>query len=138
MSTRCAIGKVENGIVSCIYCHHDGYPEGVGSMLEEHYNSSEKVDALLDLGDLSSVHTSLEECFAYARDGGEVKKEPSKVQLDQYCKWANENFDAEYAYLWDGQSWSVALSWPEMFHKNYRWEGFKDIPSIIQHGKEVA
>ena len=48
MSTRCAIGmKRENGEVAAIYCHNDGYPEGVGAILGRWYRNAEKVEALL-------------------------------------------------------------------------------------------
>ncbi len=35
MSTRCLIGrKVDNNKVEYIYCHHDGYLDGVGETLK--------------------------------------------------------------------------------------------------------
>ena len=36
-----------------IYCHHDGYPEGVGVELLKHFNSYEKAMALILAGDTS-------------------------------------------------------------------------------------
>ena len=54
MSTRCAIGmKRENGEVAAIYCHNDGYPEGVGAILGRWYRNAEKVEALLKLSAVS-------------------------------------------------------------------------------------
>jgi len=56
MSTRCRIGiKNENGTITSIYCHHDGYPEGVGKTLVENYQTEEKIRKLLALGDMSSL-----------------------------------------------------------------------------------
>ena len=61
MSTRCAIGmKRENGEVAAIYCHNDGYPEGVGAILGRWYRNAEKVEALLKLGSISSLGAKLE------------------------------------------------------------------------------
>ena len=58
MSTRSRIGlKQANGQIKSIYCHWDGYPEGVGKTLKEHYNSPEKIEELLELGDISSLGT---------------------------------------------------------------------------------
>ena len=38
MSTRSYIGKLlPGGSITGIYCHHDGYPEGVGVILRDHY-----------------------------------------------------------------------------------------------------
>lgn len=56
MSTRCLIGYVkEDGTIESIYCHHDGYLEGVGKILKEHYGDLETIKKLMTLGDLSSL-----------------------------------------------------------------------------------
>ena len=40
MSTRCRIGiENKNGTITSIYCHHDGYLEGVGEILVNHYKT---------------------------------------------------------------------------------------------------
>ena len=54
MATRSRIGmEMPNGEVRSIYCHYDGYPEGVGATLQEHYTDPAKVEALMALGDIS-------------------------------------------------------------------------------------
>jgi hypothetical protein len=54
MATRSRIGMEQpNGEVQSIYCHWDGYPEGVGATLQEHYTNPAKVEALIALGDIS-------------------------------------------------------------------------------------
>lgn len=56
MSTRCRIGlELPDGKIKSIYCHHDGYPEGVGKMLIENYNDYQKIAELLELGDISTL-----------------------------------------------------------------------------------
>lgn len=61
MSTRCLIGvarRVGSGWfppIDYIYCHNDGYPSYVGEALEAFYNTHEKAERLLALGDLSSI-----------------------------------------------------------------------------------
>jgi hypothetical protein len=56
MATRSRIGmEMPTGEVKSIYCHWDGYPEGVGATLKEHYTNPEKVEALVALGDISSL-----------------------------------------------------------------------------------
>lgn len=58
MSTRCRIAiEQPDGKIRSIYCHHDGYPEGVGRTLQRHYTDPDKVDALVNLGDLSTLGT---------------------------------------------------------------------------------
>jgi len=85
MATRSTIAlRKSDGTVKQSYCHWDGYLEGVGATLKEFYNTEEKVEALVDLGDLSSLEASIE-CpeghtfdtkiggytVAYGRDRGE-------------------------------------------------------------------
>lgn len=57
MSTPCRIGKRnEDGTISSIYCHFDGYVRGgVGETLVLHYKDEQTVDKLLGLGDLASL-----------------------------------------------------------------------------------
>lgn len=43
MATHSSITvKTSNGKFKTVYCHFDGYPEGVGKTLALHYNSQEK------------------------------------------------------------------------------------------------
>ena len=56
MATRSRIGMVnEDGTVSSIYCHWDGYPSNNGRILVNHYTDREKVKALIELGSISSL-----------------------------------------------------------------------------------
>ena len=69
MSTRSRIGiENENGRVSSIYCHWDGYPEYVGKVLKENYSDRDKVKQLLELGDISILKEDLDKVEAYHRD----------------------------------------------------------------------
>lgn len=55
MSTRSTIGirrKADNSVKK-IYCHWDGYIEWNGAILQKYYNTAEKVEKLLALGNLS-------------------------------------------------------------------------------------
>lgn len=54
MSTRSFIGiKEQDGTIKAIYCHHDGYVSYVGAILNRYYADSEKVEKLMEVGDLS-------------------------------------------------------------------------------------
>lgn len=44
-----AVEKEQNTYVG-IYCRRNGYPSGVGKILQEHYNSREKVEELIAMG----------------------------------------------------------------------------------------
>jgi hypothetical protein len=58
MGTRSRIGiELANHTVVSVYCHWDGYPEGNGKILVEHYQDREKVMDLIDGGSMSSLRT---------------------------------------------------------------------------------
>jgi hypothetical protein len=66
MSTRSRIGIVRDSnatkvVVESIYCHFDGYPEGVGQMLLDHWTDPERVEQLITLGDMSSLGSEIGE-----------------------------------------------------------------------------
>jgi hypothetical protein len=58
MATRSTIALLrDNGEVVKVYCHWDGYLENNGELLVKHYNTPEKIEALLAHGDISSLGT---------------------------------------------------------------------------------
>lgn len=59
MSTRSFIGIKNGKEFKTIYCHYDGYPKCNGAILLKHYNSLERVEALLSLGYISSLNKNL-------------------------------------------------------------------------------
>lgn len=70
MSTRSAIIAKIGEKYRGIYCHFDGYIEGVGHTLLKHYSDPDKVAALIALGDISSLGRDISETRAYHRDAG--------------------------------------------------------------------
>ena len=88
MATRATINLLlPDGKVRGIYSHWDGYPSRVGKLLQENYNTLEKVHALLDEGDVSILGPAIgtkhpfedgaklceEQSTFYRRDRGETK-----------------------------------------------------------------
>jgi len=62
MSTSSRIGVVnDDQTITSIYCHFDGYPEGVGATLLEHWTDPAKVRALIALGDISVLREEVGE-----------------------------------------------------------------------------
>lgn len=77
MSTRSFIGIMNpDGTVTGVYCQSDGYPTGVGALLNKHYATPDALRDLLALGDLSFLDTTTETTNAYCRDRGESMEEP--------------------------------------------------------------
>jgi len=61
MATRSRIGMVnDDGTVTSIYCHWDGYPSNNGNILNDHYKNPEKVKSLIKLGNISSLKPGVE------------------------------------------------------------------------------
>ena len=120
MSTRSRIAaKQEDGTYRSIYCHFDGYPEGVGDTLRTNYTDPAKVEQLIGLGDISSLGAEIGEqhpfddrseasagwCRVYGRDRSETGTEAktsldfhSLVELTDGC-WG------EYLYVYAGGAW---------------------------------
>lgn len=147
MSTRCRIG-IENrdGTITSIYCHHDGYPDGVGEVLVNHYDDENKIRRLLQLGDISSIGTEPvenvrgwetpapgttdwmkaykelhpeDQCVIYKTRGEDC---PAKVHnsIEEYQKHSRQCW-GEYTYLFkDGEWFVMEYDEPELkLVKNY-------------------
>jgi hypothetical protein len=120
MATRSTIGMVlEDGqTIRSVYCHWDGYPEGVGATLKEYYTDSTTIENLLDLGDLSVLSENIGQkqdfdnrtegsCLFYGRDRGETGINAlTHADENEWIGFRKGN-GCEYGYLWNGVSWST-------------------------------
>lgn len=119
MGTRSTISALcKDGKYRTVYCHWDGYLTGNGRTLLQHYNSQEKVEALIALGAISSLEASIE-CpkghtgkkpargytVFYGRDVGEEDTAPGVG--DTYTEsLRNAGGSQEYNYRWQNGMWS--------------------------------
>ena len=142
MATRSNIAIVnQDGSITGIYCHWDGYPEYVGKMLLNHYNNVGIINELMDLGDLSILSESLYSttginlysdnnrhtfdnpqknvCVAYGRDRGETGTNSRTFEdLGEFEDSASNSW-ADYQYLFNNGVWSYrnvnkTLGWKEL------------------------
>ena len=134
MGTRSAIGYLQpSGSVRAVYCHWDGYPSNQMPILKKHYNTLEKVKALIKPGSMSSLRTrqtwdtycgpALKDANGYTRDleGNMMYVNDREPQpLYHYERgdkdvgpitsgrpldtWFKEH-DCEYLYVFDGKKW---------------------------------
>lgn len=108
---------METGKVRSVYCHFDGYPEGVGKTLVEHYQDREKVEKLIGLGALSVLGETIgrkvkfdgfkdtgRQCLAYHRDRGEPLDIGEHDSVEAFYQEATEGWE-EYAYLYRQGVW---------------------------------
>ena len=91
-----------------IYCHWDGYPEGVGAALKDKFTDYKQVLNLVLGGDCSSIEK--EGVVHYANREGEEWVNIYPRQCDTVAEVEDifHGADAEYAYLFDGDTceWS--------------------------------
>lgn len=102
MATRSNIGMIqEDGTIRAIYCHWDGYPEGVGETLQTHYSTPEQVRELLNVGDISSLCDTIEEtrASAYARRGDADTQARTYKDEEEWSESARSS-SAEFIYLY--------------------------------------
>jgi hypothetical protein len=120
MATRSRIGiENEDGSVSSVYCHWDGYPSHNGDLLVKHYSDRENVEALISLGSISSLRKNLvntsgthsfespqeDVTIAYHRDRGEDLQE---ARIDESIEaYAKSDYEA-YGYVFTrDDEWKV-------------------------------
>lgn len=165
MSTRSRIGIIRSKpedsppIVESIYCHFDGYPEGVGQMLLDHWTTKTKINRLIRLGDLSALGSEIGEdqgtswfderyatlyadgasasdprrnwCLAYRRDRGEKDVGSVRHSIDD---WPDYGQEAEYLFDPDTKEWRVRRQDfnPVGWNTVTPWEGWISIPEAIR------
>ena len=124
MATRSTIAlEFADGTIGQVYCHWDGYPENNGRILVENYKDHKKVQALIDLGDISNLAPNVEAApdtghtfndpvdgvvVAYGRDRGETgigKNSHSSVP-----GFFNGDIE-EYGYLFTQEGQWLVKSW---------------------------
>lgn len=99
MGTRSTIAlEFADGTVHQVYCHWDGYLEGNGAMLLQHYMDPFKVKKLLALGGFSSLEASVEDTkkTAYHSARGEELCINKFIDFEDYVE--NHQYE-EFEYI---------------------------------------
>jgi len=135
MSTRSYISKKQSDdSFKAIYCHFDGYPEGVGAVLTNTFKDDVKVDKLLELGSLSYLGSDIDELndfnnpnpdqsvtMAYHRDRGEDLEIKEFSNLEEMLEFFEGSW-GEYLYVYENGTWLV---------KNYTDDYFTAIEEAL-------
>ena len=106
MATRSLIAvELNNSIIKAIYCHWDGYPEGVGMTLVNHYNTPAKITELMEMGDISSLGDTVKDSIFYHRD----RKEPwgmvePRDMWDVELRSVANDHDTDYYYVYTNEN----------------------------------
>jgi hypothetical protein len=147
MATRSRIGlKLTDGTIKQVYCHWDGYVEGVGLTLVENYNTIDKVEELINLGDISSLGFKLSTdqphtfdnpvngvTVAYMRDRGEVGVEAQTLTMNE---WMSTEYSSpiDFYYLFANGEW-----WVNRLANKSDWKNVKSyFPQYTLTKEELA
>lgn len=112
MSTHSFICIEDGDSFKAICCHFNGYPDGVGVTLRDHFQSRDKIEQLLALGEISGLDARLEYCGVI--ENGNIQSFNSIMEL---LEAANDS-NIEYVYLFtDTGQWL----WYDVFDDNSQW-----------------
>ena len=128
MGTRSRIGiQLKDKSVLSVYCHWDGYPSFNGRVLNEFYNTPEKVANLINGGNISSLHTNVgwnnetlpETGPQYYTSRGESIDDNEPELNKNQSEYLNNNCGEEYAYLFTSAGWTCynVCSWDDNYKK---------------------
>lgn len=138
MATRSRISfERPDGKVRSIYCHWDGYPEHNGKILLENYNES-NLDALMDLGDLSTLGTTPVEdpngwtsghdetkCITYKSRG---ETDVDALEFDNIEDFNKNVPEEEYNYIFQQGEWYM---WEEAYEDDDLRRQLKILKRVI-------
>lgn len=145
MSTRSVIAKeIGDGQYKAIYCHNDGYPAHHGNILLECYNTPEKVEVLLMLGNISSLGRKLQPdadfiptekrryqqdtTVAYNRDYHEQGNKAQIVSMDKMTD--GDRSWADYVYIFTKENeWKYI----QLFVDREKIQDLKSYPDVYSH-----
>ena len=117
MSTRSRIAiQNSDGTVESVYCHWDGYVDGLGADLVENYKTEADVRWLLTQGDMSYLGDP------YRNRGEDV---PSRISSDVQTLIAKMGEDYTYLFLPAQSAWVV-----------YGVEFLGTVPDVIESRRD--
>ena len=115
MSTRSRIGlQLADDAILSVYHHWDGYPEWLGVTLNKKFNTREKIEELIDGGDMSCCDSDntwdynekleVSRPLYYSERGEDT---PPKI-AESFTEFLDqaENCCGEYAYLFNNGEWT--------------------------------
>ncbi len=93
MGTRSTIAlEFADGSVSQVYCHWDGYLDGVGRQLVEDYSNPFELQKVIDQGDMSSIGEPY-------TDRGESYEDTKACRFQNFDEYVAECQREEYDYI---------------------------------------
>jgi hypothetical protein len=134
MGTRSRIGiQLADESILSVYCHWDGYPEFNGVKLVENFNTREKVEALVDGGDISALWTNL-------GWNNETLPETGPLYYSSRGEDCPPRLDAnKYDYLAEGEEYAYIYTLNDEWvcYNRYQFEDNR-MPEVVEIPAPVA
>lgn len=104
MSTKAAIGiENDDGTITGIYCYYDGYLEGLGRILDRHYQDEATVRMLIEGGNIKYIGDNFWATEFYIRDNNELNHKPQTLTgIDDFERYY---YKIPYFYLFSKNKW---------------------------------
>ena len=109
MATRATIGYLNpDNTITTTYNHYDGYPEGLGVALKNHYNTNEEAKEVANMGYVSYIDAETGNIEANNKSAPQTVGDGDLVSSIQYFK--DQASEGDYAYLWvpQNEEWMYA------------------------------
>jgi len=109
MSTHASIAIVNaDGSVDAVYCHFDGYLEGVGQDLVAHCKTELGARTLIDGGDMKSLDDGVPAAYKANGESWDDIKPRHYADLTEYGENVeNDTGGSNLNYLWTDDGWKV-------------------------------
>ncbi len=118
MATRSTIAVQHNdGTISQIYCHWDGYLEYNGKILLTHYSTLESVEDLVKYGDMSSLKSCTNLCVFYHRDRNEDWEATNPKHFKSITDYRAMLSQEEFNYIFKNGRWYYKEQHKKLFVK---------------------
>ena len=103
MATRATIGYLNpDNTITTTYNHYDGYPEGLGVALKNHYNTDEEAKEVANMGYVSYIDAETGNIEANNKSAPQTVGDGDLVSSIQFFK--DQASEGDYAYLWVPQN----------------------------------
>ena len=106
MARRALIGYLsEDREFTCTYNHYDGYPEYLGKILKEHYNSDSEAKKIADTGYISNIEEDGTINSKYDEQADTVVLNDDIVEAGLEIGGKIDEYGGNYGYVWFNDGW---------------------------------
>lgn len=106
MATRALIGYLtEDREFTCTYNHYDGYPDYLGRILKEHYNSEPKAKEVASTGYISNIDEDGTINSKYNEPADEIILDDDIVEAGLRIGEKVDEYGGNYGYVWFDDEW---------------------------------